>query len=136
VVERIPQTQREILSAALPIVQRDHSSTQLAVNAEGVRVPPTAPLAVSWSSAGAIIHVAPSRAKWPGVQHTSAAFDAYGLLEDAAKVMGYPNPAMVDVAGPRRAVEMFLRAINAAPDEPRRAGRSHGVGSRPRGVVA
>lgn len=131
-------TPKDVLKAALRIIERQHTSTQLAVDADGRKVVALHPGAVAWSSVGALIKVAPSHAEPPAPQHTNAAWDAFLLLTEAAEQQGYPHTAAVDEAGREAALRMYWRALQLVEPETRRRRRAPapGTGSSPRGAAA
>lgn len=138
-------TAKHVLREALAVIERDHAApppfqTFLAVDEHGEPVRPVDATAVAWTSVGAVCRVAPAlSASDPQVwaDHISVAFEAAGLLDQAALLQGYPDTTSVDRAGREAAMRMFWCAINFADPEPRRRLRSAtGTGSSPRGEVA
>ena len=131
-----------VLREAKAICKYAHTATQLAVDANGMKVRnPIAPSAVAWSSVGALIKVAPGNPsivaenRSPG--HTVEAHRAFLLLEDAAVDQGCANTVEVDRAGFGPVMAMFDRAMQLAPDvEPARRKPAAGTGSAPRGQRA
>lgn len=139
-------TATQVLTEALEVIKRDHTSVQLAVTARGQKCRPLDPDAVSWSSVGAICKVAPGRSVHDDTcwaDHTEAGWEAFLLLCDAARQQGYRDlldlgcVAMVDAAGESPAWTMFARALQLAPDRRKHRPRAGaGSGSSPRGVEA
>lgn len=133
----------QILREAKQVCARDHTATQLAVDAHGQKVRnPLAPAAVAWSTVGALIKVAPrnpgvvAEGKSPG--NTDDAYRAFLLLEEAAVEQGFLCTVDVDEAGLGAVQACFDRAIDAAKRMPGRARRkpAAGTGSQPRGSQA
>lgn len=122
---------RHVLRRALIVVSRDHTVTQLAVDEHGRKIGPCSGRAVAWSTAGALIRVAPNRAPG-GPSHTWAAWLAWLELQAAAEHDGYRSVVEVDQAGAREVWAMFSRALNQEIEPFRRRDRA-AAGSRPRG---
>lgn len=131
---------KDVLKAALAVVTRDHAQITrgLAVDQHGQPVAPTDPSAVAWTSAGALIKVAPSHQEPPALTHTVEAGEAYDLLERVAAEQGYQSPSAVDAAGREAVQRMFWRALNLTepPERRRWRGPALRTGSSPRGADA
>lgn len=130
-------TARDVLREAKHLVTRAHTPTQLAVDARGVNVRPVDPSAVAWSSTGAIGKVAPGRSihdekVW--FDHTEAGYQAWLLLNEAARLQGHPGHTPVinaDRAGLPAVLRVFDKALQLTPDADRRSRRGS-----PRGAAA
>lgn len=137
-------TVRTILQEALAVVARDHTAVQLSVDQQGNKVRnPRSPLAVAWSSVGALVKVAPrypnvvAEDKSPG--NTDEAWRAYEVLERVAVLQGFAHTVEVDEAGQQYALAMFRKALTLVDDPPRRARKPAGAtgagAERGRGVI-
>ena len=135
-------TARQVLKEALAVIARAHTPVQLSTDLHGAKVRnPLNQQAAAWSSVGALIKVAPADAKItaehlaPG--HLGAAWQAFLLLEQAARQQGFVNTVQVDEAGLAAAQRMFWRALQLCDDEPRRRPlRTVGTGGAPRGAAS
>src|SRR5262249_9893321 len=107
---------------------------------------------VGWTSVGAICKIAPGlSATDPTVwaDHVSVAWEAFELLEEAARQQGHAHSVDVDRSGRESALMMFWRAPavgeastprrRRGPATPRRRrgpGAGSGHGSSPKGAAA